>query len=66
VKTATTLKYSFEDFISSKFHFVKHRGWNIRYHRHGRFGSGFNAENLSCATIGEAQKNMFTFTGYLS
>jgi hypothetical protein len=22
------------------------RGWNIRYHRHGRFGSGFNAENL--------------------
>jgi hypothetical protein len=23
VKTATTLKYSFEDFISSKFHFVK-------------------------------------------
>jgi hypothetical protein len=26
---------------------------------HGRFGSGFNAEILS-ATIGEAQKNMFT------
>jgi hypothetical protein len=26
VKTATTLRYSFEDFISSKFHFVKQMG----------------------------------------
>jgi hypothetical protein len=56
VKTATTLKYSFEDFISSKFHCKTDRGWNICYHRHGRFGSGFNAEKFVVPPLAKLKK----------
>jgi hypothetical protein len=66
VKTATTLKYSFEDFISSKFHFVKKIVGGI-FVTIAMVGLDQDLmQKIWCATIGEAQKNMFTFTGYLS
>jgi hypothetical protein len=57
VKTATTLKYSFEDFISSKFHFVKQivGGIFVTIAMVG-LDQDLMQKNLSCATIGEAQK----------
>jgi Na+/proline symporter len=56
--------FFFEDFISSKFHFVKQilGGIFVTIAMVG-LDQDLMQKNLSCATIGEAQKNMFTFTG---
>lgn len=56
--------FFFEDFLSSKFHFVKQilGGIFVTIAMVG-LDQDLMQKNLSCATIGEAQKNMFTFTG---
>lgn len=56
--------FFFEDFITSKFHFVKQilGGIFVTIAMVG-LDQDLMQKNLSCATIGEAQKNMFTFTG---
>jgi Na+/proline symporter len=56
--------FFFEDFFSSKFHFVKQilGGIFVTIAMVG-LDQDLMQKNLSCATIGEAQKNMFTFTG---
>ena len=56
--------FFFEDFVSSKFHFVKQilGGIFVTIAMVG-LDQDLMQKNLSCATIGEAQKNMFTFTG---
>jgi len=56
--------FFFEDFLSSKFHFVKQilGGIFVTIAMVG-LDQDLMQKNLSCATINEAQKNMFTFTG---
>lgn len=56
--------FFFEDFLNSKFHFVKQilGGLFVTIAMVG-MDQDLMQKNLSCATIGEAQKNMFTFTG---
>ncbi|WP_348810435.1 sodium:solute symporter [Flavobacterium maritimum] len=56
--------FFFEDFVSSKFHFIKQilGGIFVTIAMVG-LDQDLMQKNLSCATIGEAQKNMFTFTG---
>jgi Na+/proline symporter len=56
--------FFFEEFLSSKFHFVKQilGGIFVTIAMVG-LDQDLMQKNLSCATIGEAQKNMFTFTG---
>lgn len=56
--------FFFEDFISSKFHFVKQilGGIFVTIAMVG-LDQDLMQKNLSCKNIGEAQKNMFTFTG---
>ena len=56
--------FFFEDFISSKFHFVKQilGGMFVTIAMVG-LDQDLMQKNLSCKNIGEAQKNMFTFTG---
>lgn len=56
--------FFFEDFLTSKFHFVKQilGGIFVTIAMVG-LDQDLMQKNLSCATIGEAQKNMFTFTG---
>jgi len=56
--------FFFEDFIGSKFHFVKQilGGIFITLAMVG-LDQDLMQKNLSCKNIGEAQKNMFTFTG---
>jgi Na+/proline symporter len=56
--------FFFEDFVSSKFHFVKQilGGMFVTIAMVG-LDQDLMQKNLSCKNIGEAQKNMFTFTG---
>jgi Na+/proline symporter len=56
--------FFFEDFVGSKFHFAKQilGGIFVTIAMVG-LDQDLMQKNLSCATIGEAQKNMFTFTG---
>lgn len=56
--------FFFEDFVTSKFHFAKQilGGIFVTIAMVG-LDQDLMQKNLSCATIGEAQKNMFTFTG---
>jgi Na+/proline symporter len=56
--------FFFEDFISSKFHFLKQivGGIFVTIAMVG-LDQDLMQKNLSCKNIGEAQKNMFTFTG---
>ncbi|WP_367773580.1 sodium:solute symporter [Flavobacterium sp. WC2421] len=56
--------FFFENFLTSKFHFVKQilGGIFVTIAMVG-LDQDLMQKNLSCATIGEAQKNMFTFTG---
>ncbi len=56
--------FFFDDFMSSKFHFIKQilGGIFVTIAMVG-LDQDLMQKNLSCATIGEAQKNMFTFTG---
>lgn len=56
--------FFFEDFIGSKFHFVKQilGGIFVTIAMVG-LDQDLMQKNLSCKNIGEAQKNMFTFTG---
>ena len=56
--------FFFEDFIGSKFHFVKQilGGMFVTIAMVG-LDQDLMQKNLSCKNIGEAQKNMFTFTG---
>lgn len=56
--------FFFEDFVSSKFHFVKQilGGIFVTIAMVG-LDQDLMQKNLSCKNIGEAQKNMFTFTG---
>jgi Na+/proline symporter len=56
--------FFFEDFLSSKFHFVKQilGGMFVTIAMVG-LDQDLMQKNLSCATIGEAQKNMYSFTG---
>ncbi len=56
--------FFFENFISSKFHFAKQilGGIFVTIAMVG-LDQDLMQKNLSCASIGEAQKNMFTFTG---
>jgi Na+/proline symporter len=56
--------FFFDDFVSSKFHFIKQilGGMFVTIAMVG-LDQDLMQKNLSCATIGEAQKNMFTFTG---
>jgi Na+/proline symporter len=56
--------FFFEDFITSKFHFVKQilGGMFVTIAMVG-LDQDLMQKNLSCKNIGEAQKNMFTFTG---
>jgi Na+/proline symporter len=55
--------FFFEDFLSSKFHFVKQilGGMFVTIAMVG-LDQDLMQKNLSCATIGEAQKNMYSFT----
>ncbi|HMI08754.1 MAG TPA: sodium:solute symporter [Flavobacterium sp.] len=55
--------FFFEDFIGSKFHFVKQilGGIFVTIAMVG-LDQDLMQKNLSCKNIGEAQKNMFTFT----
>jgi Na+/proline symporter len=55
--------FFFEDFITSKFHFVKQilGGIFVTIAMVG-LDQDLMQKNLSCKNIGEAQKNMFTFT----
>ena len=56
--------FFFEDFMSSKYHFVKQilGGMFVTIAMTG-LDQDLMQKNLSCKNIGEAQKNMFTFTG---
>ena len=56
--------FFFEDFVSNKFHFVKQilGGIFVTIAMVG-LDQDLMQKNLSCKNIGEAQKNMFTFTG---
>ncbi len=56
--------FFFEDFIGSRFHFVKQilGGIFVTIAMVG-LDQDLMQKNLSCKNIGEAQKNMFTFTG---
>src|SRR3970040_810515 len=56
--------FFFEDFVSSKFHFVKQilGGMFVTIAMVG-LDQDLMQKNLRCTNIGEAQKNMFTFTG---
>lgn len=56
--------FFFEDFVSSRFHFVKQilGGIFVTLAMVG-LDQDLMQKNLSCKNIGEAQKNMFTFTG---
>ena len=56
--------FFFDDFVSSKFHFVKQilGGMFVTIAMVG-LDQDLMQKNLSCKNIGEAQKNMFTFTG---
>lgn len=56
--------FFFDDFITSKFHFVKQiiGGMFVTIAMVG-LDQDLMQKNLSCKNIGEAQKNMFTFTG---
>lgn len=56
--------FFFDVFVSSKFHFIKQilGGMFVTIAMVG-LDQDLMQKNLSCATIGEAQKNMFTFTG---
>ena len=56
--------FFYEDFIGSRFHFVKQilGGIFVTIAMVG-LDQDLMQKNLSCKNIGEAQKNMFTFTG---
>ncbi|MFL9844973.1 sodium:solute symporter [Flavobacterium rhizosphaerae] len=56
--------FFFEDFVSSRYHFVKQviGGFFVTIAMVG-LDQDLMQKNLSCKNIGEAQKNMFTFTG---
>jgi Na+/proline symporter len=56
--------FFFDDFVSSRFHFVKQilGGIFVTIAMIG-LDQDLMQKNLSCKNIGEAQKNMFTFTG---
>ena len=56
--------FFFDDFMASKFHFVKQilGGMFVTIAMAG-LDQDLMQKNLSCKNIGEAQKNMFTFTG---
>ncbi|HEU0137787.1 MAG TPA: sodium:solute symporter, partial [Flavobacterium sp.] len=56
--------FFFEDFFTSRFHFVKQilGGIFVTIAMVG-LDQDLMQKNLSCKNIGEAQKNMFTFTG---
>lgn len=56
--------FFFENFVSSKFHFIKQilGGIFVTIAMVG-LDQDLMQKNLSCSSIGEAQKNMFTFTG---
>ena len=56
--------FFFEDFIGSRYHFVKQilGGIFVTIAMVG-LDQDLMQKNLSCKNIGEAQKNMFTFTG---
>ncbi len=56
--------FFFEDFIGSRFHFVKQilGGIFVTIAMVG-LDQDLMQKNLSCKNIGEAQRNMFTFTG---
>lgn len=56
--------FFFDDFLNSKFHFVKQilGGIFVTIAMVG-LDQDLMQKNLSCATIGEAQKNMYSFTG---
>jgi Na+/proline symporter len=56
--------FFFEDFLGSRFHFVKQilGGIFVTIAMVG-LDQDLMQKNLSCKNIGEAQKNMFTFTG---
>ncbi|MDD5149381.1 MAG: sodium:solute symporter [Flavobacterium sp.] len=56
--------FFFDDFMTSKFHFVKQilGGMLVTIAMVG-LDQDLMQKNLSCKNIGEAQKNMFTFTG---
>jgi Na+/proline symporter len=56
--------FFFDDFLASKFHFVKQilGGIFVTIAMVG-LDQDLMQKNLSCKNIGEAQKNMFTFTG---
>ncbi|MDI1254489.1 MAG: sodium:solute symporter [Flavobacterium sp.] len=56
--------FFFEDFIGSKFHFAKQiLGGIFTTIALVGLDQDLMQKNLSCKNIGEAQKNMFTFTG---
>ena len=56
--------FFFDDFLGSKFHFVKQivGGMFVTIAMTG-LDQDLMQKNLSCKNIGDAQKNMFTFTG---
>ncbi|RYJ51237.1 sodium:solute symporter [Flavobacterium petrolei] len=56
--------FFFDDFLTSKFHFVKQilGGMFVTIAMTG-LDQDLMQKNLSCKNIGDAQKNMFTFTG---
>ncbi|MDN3674673.1 sodium:solute symporter [Flavobacterium branchiarum] len=56
--------FFFDDFFGSKFHFIKQilGGMFVTIAMTG-LDQDLMQKNLSCKNIGEAQKNMFTFTG---
>lgn len=56
--------FFFDDFLSNKFHFVKQilGGMFVTIAMVG-LDQDLMQKNLSCSNIGEAQKNMFSFTG---
>jgi len=56
--------FFFDDFFTSKYHFVKQilGGMFVTIAMTG-LDQDLMQKNLSCKNIGEAQKNMFTFTG---
>jgi Na+/proline symporter len=56
--------FFFDDFMTSRFHFVKQiiGGMFVTIAMVG-LDQDLMQKNLSCKNIGEAQKNMFTFTG---
>ena len=56
--------FFFDDFLESKFHFVKQilGGMFVTIAMTG-LDQDLMQKNLSCKNIGDAQKNMFTFTG---